>query len=602
METLREFATWFENLIWSTPLLFLVLAAGLTFSIVTKVVQWRVLTHGLDCIRGRYDNPADTGHISHFQALSAALSATIGLGNIAGVAIAVQLGGPGAVFWMWVVGFFGMALKFAECTLSVMHRDVRDVPDPSAPALTEADAEAHTLEYKGEPPPEPGAREMGRGEVRGGPMWYIWKGIAEPMRRKGNPFWVVFGALSVVYAAVIAVASFGGGNIYQGWNVGSIMESNFGVSRMVTGSVLAIAVAMVIIGGIRRIGQVASKLVPFMCVVYVGGALVILGAHVTEIPELLSLIVSHAFSPAEAGGAFAGVGVWMAFVWGMKRAVFSNEAGQGSAAIAHAAARTEEPIREGVVAGMGPFIDTLIICTMTALVLLATGVWNRPPAGQVAEIHADHVVVALNGELSESEQASYAREMWDGANMFVYVEQPQAAEAVKLDLPLVGLGDEAADRLAQGGTINLNSTDLSEEQRARLVVGQTVHVGVPGGADLTRFAFDAVLPGFGRYMLTIAVCLFAFSTMISWSYYGEKGTEFLFGPGAILPYKFIFVVMIFMGVIQSEFAIVYNLSDALTGLTVFCNLPALLFMGPVLIRAARDYYRRLDSGQMPKYR
>lgn len=601
MDALKQFATWFDGIIWSTPLFFLILAAGLTYSIVTKFVQWRVMTHGLDCIRGKYDNPDDTGQISHFQALSAALSATIGLGNIAGVAIAVQLGGPGAVFWMWVVGFFGMALKFAECTLSVMFRDVRDVPDPGAPALTEADAEARTLEYKGESPPDSGAKERGRGEVRGGPMWYIWKGIAEPMRKRGNPFWMVFGGLSVIYAAVITVASFGGGNIFQGWNVGNILESNFGVDRMITGAVLAIGVALVIIGGIRRIGQVASKLVPFMCVIYVGGALFILASHITDIPKLLSLIVTHAFTPAEAGGAFAGVSVWAAFVWGMKRAVFSNEAGQGSAAIAHAAAKTEEPIREGIVAGMGPFVDTLIVCTMTALVLLATGVWNRPAAGQVTEVQADHVVVTLSSELNEKQQASYAREMADGATMFVYVEQLEAKNVHKLDLTLSDMGAEAADVFAQNGQVKLSFADLAEEDRARLQVGQEVHVGVKVGADLTRFAFDSVLPGFGKYLLTIGVCLFAFSTMISWSYYGEKGTEFLFGRIAILPYKFIFVVVIYMGVTVKDFEIVYNLSDALTGLTVLCNLPALLFLGPTLVRAAMDYYRRLDAGEMRKY-
>ena len=591
MDAFKEFATWFENLIWSTPLLFLILAAGLTYSVVTKFVQWRVLTHGVDCIRGKFDNPDDTGHISHFQALSAALSATIGLGNIAGVAVAVQLGGPGAVFWMWVVGFFGMALKFAECTLSVMHRDVREVPDPSAPGSTEAGA-------------EPRAKKVGGDEVRGGPMWYIWKGIAEPMRRRGNPFWIVFGGLSVIYAAVITVASFGGGNIFQGWNVGNILESNFGVDRTITGAVLAIGVAVVIIGGIRRIGQVASKLVPLMCVIYVGGALFILASHATELPRLFGLIFSHAFSAREAGGAFAGVSVWMAFVWGMKRAVFSNEAGQGSAAIAHAAAKTEEPIREGVVAGMGPFIDTIIVCTMTALVLLATGVWNRPAAGHVTEIHDDHVVVALNSELNENQQASYAREMSDGATMFVYFEQLEAALADKLDLTLQDGGTGVAERFAQNGQVHLGFADLLPEEREeldRLEVGQAVHVGVEVGADLTRFAFDSVLPGFGKYLVTVGVCLFAFSTMISWSYYGEKGTEFLFGPTAILPYKFIFVVVIFMGVIQKDFAVVVNLSDALTGLTVFCNLPALLFLGPTLVRAAMDYYRRLDAGEMRKY-
>ena len=217
----------------------MLLGAGLLFSIVTKFVQFRILSHGVACIRGHYDRPDDTGHISHFQALSAALSATIGLGNIAGVAVALTLGGPGAVFWMWVVGLFGMTLKFVECSLAVMFRDVRDVPDPSAPALTGADAEARTLEYRGGPPPEPGVSSRGRGEVRGGPMWYIHKALVEPLRNRGNGLWVLFRVLAVAFALATVLNSFGSGNMFQGWNVSNVLEANFHVSRFLSAPIVA---------------------------------------------------------------------------------------------------------------------------------------------------------------------------------------------------------------------------------------------------------------------------------------------------------------------------------------------------------------------------
>ena len=368
MQSLEYFANNLVNWVWGPWLFFMLLGCGLLFSIRAKFVQWRIMTHGLSCIRGDFDKPGDTGHINHFQALCAALSATIGLGNIAGVAVAVSLGGPGAVFWMWVVGLFGMALKFMECTLAVMFRDVRDVPDPSAPALVEADAESRALEYPGGTAPEAGTQAQARGEVRGGPMWYIQKALVEPLRKRGSFLWFPFKVLAVMFAISAMLNSFGGGNMFQGWNVADMLSKHFSVPQYLSAVVVSALVAMVIIGGIKRIGNVASKLVPFMCVIYVGGALYVILMHAGEVPQYLAMIVKHAFTPMAETGACAGVSVWIAFSWGLVRACFSNEAGEGSAAMAHAAAKTEEPIREGVVAGIGPFVDTLIICTMSALV------------------------------------------------------------------------------------------------------------------------------------------------------------------------------------------------------------------------------------------
>jgi len=620
MSNIEAVADWLFGVVWTPYLFFLLLGCGLIFSIVTKFVQWRALTHGLDCVRGRFDRPEDTGHISHFQALCAALSATIGLGNIAGVGIAVSYGGPGAVFWMWVVGVFGMAVKFVECSLATMFRDVRDVPDPSAPALTEFDAETRTLEYAGEPPPEPGAVARGRGEVRGGPMWYIQKALVDPFRARGHWAWPLLKAMAVLYATVIAAASVCGGNMFQAWNVGDTMARE-GVPKQVTGIIIGFLVALVIIGGIRRIGKVASRLVPFMCLAYVAASLAVLGSHIEKIPSLLALIVQSAFTSMAGEGAFAGIAVYAAFQWGLRRALFSNEAGQGSAAIAHAAARTDEPIREGVVAAMGPFIDTIIICTMTALVVLSSGVWNRPPVGTIAAIDGDHVIVQLTSTEDIPERlrdAHYADLADPYADLWIIRahepgESPDRLAARTIDVPT----DPAALRTLTTCRVRLKRTvdEIAEEEGTvagqgetavspvdlGLAVGQAVHLGLDG-AQITRFAIDTLVVGAGRWIILAAVCLFAFSTMISWSYYGEKGTEYLLGAKAILPYKILYILVIYAGCTIREFKVVYDFSDAMTGLTVFCNLPACLLLLPVLIRAANDYFRRLDSGKMPRLR
>ena len=593
--------------IWSLPLFLLLLGCGLIFTVVTLFIQRRILAHGYACIRGHYDKPEDTGHINHFQALCAALSATIGLGNIGGVALAVSVGGPGAVFWMWIVGLFGMALKFMECTLAVMFRDVRDVPDPSAPALEQRDAEERTLEYEGEQPPASGARPRARGEVRGGPMWYIQKGLVEPLRNRRRSWWVLFKILAVLFAASTILNSFGSGNMFQGWNMSDVLEKNFRVPDLVSAAIVSILVALVIIGGIKRIGSVASKLVPFMCVLYVLGAACVVIMHITEVPYYLGLIVKSAFTPLAATGACAGVAVKLAFIQGLRRACFSNEAGEGSAAMAHAAARTEEPIREGVVAGIGPFVDTLIICTMTALVLLMSGTWNRAPVGTVAAVDASTARIQFASELPERFTKLYLDRMRtpkrSGSQFAIHTARGVNVEfrQVKIDIPkgVVPNEDGAEVRWQDLPGVTLNLAGVAKEDRAAIAVGQPVHLDMEG-AELTRFAFDTTLMGFGAWIVTLGVCLFGFSTMISWSYYGEKGTEYLFGPQAILPYKFIFVIFVFLGMVLEKFQWVYNFSDATVGLMVFWNLPAVLILSPHVLRAAKDYFRRLDSGQMPR--
>lgn len=606
--TLDAITKTMADTMWSLPLFLLLLGCGLIFSVVTKFVQWRILTHGYGCIRGHYDKPGDTGHINHFQALCAALSATIGLGNIGGVALAISVGGPGAVFWMWLVGLFGMALKFMECTLAVMFRDVRDVPDRSAPALEQQDAEQRTLDYTGQTTPPPGTPPHARGEVRGGPMWYIQKGLVEPLRHRGNGFWVLFKVLAVLFAASTILNSFGSGNMFQGWNMSDVLEKNFHVPDVLSAAIVSILVALVIIGGIKRIGNVAAKLVPFMCVLYVLGALYVIVLHLTELPYYLALIVKAAFTPTAATGAFAGSVFWIVFVQGLRRACFSNEAGEGSAAMAHAAAKTEEPIREGVVAGIGPFVDTLIICTMTALVLLMSGTWNRAPVGTVTALDETGAQIEFTDAPPERFAALYLDRLRDpgrsGSQFAIHTARGAGVEAkqVKLDVPKgivpEGIGPEDWEALPP---VTLDLAPVRDEDRAKLAVGQPVHIDMEG-AELTRFAFDTTLLGFGAWVVTLGVCLFGFSTMISWSYYGEKGAEYLFGPRAILLYKFVFVIFVFLGMVLKKFQWVYNFSDAAVALMVLWNLPAVLLLSPHVLRAARGYFHRLDSAQMPRLR
>ncbi|HNO77116.1 MAG TPA: amino acid carrier protein [Phycisphaerae bacterium] len=620
IEGLSALAVKIGDAIWGLPLFLLLLGCGILFSVLSKFVQFRVLTHGIAVIRGKYDKPEDAGQINHFQALCAALSATIGLGNIAGVATAVSLGGPGAIFWMWVVGFFGMAIKFFECGLATMFRDEKDEPDPGAPAYIDDDIESHSLDYSDHPHANSATKPASRGEVSGGPMWYVQKALAEPAKERGQSgLYVLFRGLAILFAAVTFVASFGGGNSYQSWNVAELMETQWGISRSLTGAVTAILVSMVIIGGIKRIGAVAGKLVPMMCVIYVLGALYIIGSNLADVPQMLALIVKSAFGLAPAGGAFLGSTIAIAFQQGLRRALFSNEAGQGSAAIAHAAAKTDEPIREGVVAGIGPFIDTIIICTMTALVIMFSGVYNRPEVGVVRAVDGDRIYVEVNDDVPAKLQQVYRSEIREQSeesagkarkgkelNIWMSVEQDQGREPKRANADILAVGGAPSENWLGATEIVLSANDDTLElpdglEVSAIVPGLPVHLKLDG-SSMTRAAFDTGIFGFGKWMVTAGVLLFAFSTMISWSYYGEKGAEFLFGRGFVLPYKFMFVTVIFLGCVVQEFKIVYNMGDALAGAMVFVNLPAVLILMPRYLRAARDYFGRLDRGEMHRNR
>lgn len=447
------------------------IVGGIFFTIRFGLVNLRLFGHSIQVIRGKYDNPDDEGEISHFQALTSALSATVGLGNIAGVAVAIGLGGPGAVFWMWFIAFFGMSTKFSSCSLAQLYRRIKK-----------------------------------DGSVLGGPMIYLQDGIKELY-----PSLAWLGKIFAVLFAVFTIgASFGGGNMFQSnqsFSVikGQIWEADAIVPEAVPwifGITLAFLTGLVLLGGIKRIGSVTSKLVPAMCGFYCIVCLIIILMNVDEVPVMFASIFTEAFNGPALFGGFLGV-----LAMGAQRAAFSNEAGLGSAAIAHAAAKTDEPVREGVVAMIGPFIDTIVVCTMTALAILITSA------------HLDKTGVP-------------------------YAEMQ--------------------------------------------------------GVEITARAFES-LGGAVPLVLCVAVFIFAYSTIISWSYYGEKATEYLFGEGAIMPYRLIYVFVVILGPVLS-LGNVLGFSDMMLFSMAFPNIIGMIMLSPIVARKLKQYVKRLKAGEMKEYK
>jgi AGCS family alanine or glycine:cation symporter len=554
METFNNWMVALNDFLWANWVLYIVLATGILFTIWSRFGQGTALTHGWKVIRGQYDDPADPGAINHFQALSAALSATVGLGNIGGVALAIALGGPGAVFWMWIVGAVGMALKMTEVTLAMLYRNTDDPDNP-----------------------------------HGGPMWVARQGIA-----RLNPKLAWLGSLiGGIFCITLLISTITGGNMFQAWNVGEITESYFGIPSVFTGIVLAIVVGLVIIGGIKRIGNVAGHLVPVMMALYIIGGLYVLAMNIVHIPDIFVLIFQSAFSPSEASGAFIGGTAGYAFLFGMKRALFSNEAGQGSSPIAHSAAKTDEPVREGVVAGLEPFIDTIIVCTFTALVILSTGIWNRGPDATYAVL--PEVVQVSDGvwTIETRKPPVLGKDQWlEGDPVYTIV----AAHANKSS------GNErhrvsGVVHIVDGQTIIEWGTLESPVQPA--LVDPGIYANYVG-ATLTAKAFDTAAPGLGKWLVTIAAWLFAVSTMISWSYYGEQGMVYLAGEKSVLPYKIVYcalIVVATMGLLKTD-AELDNLTGIGTGVMLFANIPIMLLFGGQAMRAYHNYVGRLRAGQM----
>lgn len=544
-----------NNVLLSAPVLMAMLAIGLLFSVWTKFCQYRSLTHGVALVAGKgIDTSHGDGALTHFQALTAAMSGTVGLGAIAGMAIAVDFGGPGAMFWMWVVGLVGMALKTSEVTLSLLYRDTREPGNP-----------------------------------HGGAMYVARDGLGQMFDKMGQPGLKPFGRfVGGAFCVALLLFAFTGGNMFQTWSVADTTREYFGVPTWVTGVILATLAGIVILGGIKRIGNVTKTLVPFKCGVYVIAGVYVILHNADQLPTLFRLIFEGAFSHTDGVGAFAGGTLGTAFMWGMKRALFSSEAGLGTAPIAHAAVKTPEPVTEGVVAGLEPFIDTIFVCTVTGLVVLSTGIWNRAPAAvwqtppAMVETAAGHWQPDL---ATIPQQSGPSHEDWKpGAPLFVMVE----ADGKRQRLYGV-LGDDAAA---------VRWMPLETAQAPR-VLDTGVYADYRG-STLVAKGFDSVHPGLGRWLITIAVRVFGLSCIISYGYYGEQGVIYLFGAGAVQPYRVLWCVA--AAVATFGFIKTSGQLDAIStvglGFMYLINLPLLLILGKRAMQAYHDYFRRLARGEI----
>lgn len=455
LETIEQLTGQFVEIVWGVPLVLALVGSGIFFTIYFGFPQLRFFKHAIEIISGKYDDPKDKGEISHFQALCSALSATVGLGNIAGVAVAVSLGGPGAVFWLWVAGFIGMCTKFTEVTLSVKYRDIED-----------------------------------NGTVHGGPMFVIKNALSKN-----------FYPVAWIYAFFVILSSFGAGNMFQSNQMSSVLKSSAGIPEWASGLIFCFGASLILIGGIKRIGKVTEKLVPIMVGVYFIGALIIVFSLYENVPAMFMQIFSGAFTGTAAIGGFAGAAFKDVIIMGIRRATFSNEAGMGSSAMAHSAARST-PIQEGIVALLEPFIDTIVVCTITALAVLLTGAWSQP--------------------------------------------------------------------------------------------------GI-AGSEMTAVAFETIMGPVGRWIVTLTVTLFAFSTIISWSYYGEQGVTFIAGSKYIPHYRWVFIGFIFIGSI-AQLHVVLNISDAVYGLLALPNLFACYMLLPKVKEALNEYQGKRERGEVKAFK
>lgn len=582
----QDIIEFLNNLVWTYGIpvgggqqipwvVLLLLGAGIYFTIRLAFVQIRQFGHGVAVTTGKYDDPDDPGDVSHFQALTTALSATVGTGNIAGAALAIHFGGPGAVFWMWITGILGMATKFSEVTLAQYFRNVEEP--------TEAEKGTWQQTWKG--------------TIAGGPMFYIEKGLGKNWK-----------PLAAFFAVMLMITSFLTGNAVQANVVADVVNTEFGVALWITGLVLASAIGVVILGGVRSIGRVTSILVPVMAAIYVIAALVILAFNYTEVLPTFGSIFANAFSPT-AGVAGTGAGALIfTFTYGVQRGLFSNEAGQGSAPIAHSAAKTEEPVSEGVVALLEPFIDTICIVTLTCLAILVTGSWGDPVPTQF-ELNSGQISFRVENEggiFSEVDRPEELR-IEEG-----YQEEFRVGEETRSidpdEDPQFAWREAVVERFY---TECLNDcedeSDLQEPFTGTYLPGENVAVaedgteyeilygqGVRSSAPLTQLAFKrglSPLGDWGGLVVVFSVILFAFSTSISWSYYGDRCAYYLFGGQSLLPYKTVFLIMNFTGAVTAVTTI-WTIGDIALGIVIVPNLIAVIFLTDTLKEISDDYFER----------
>jgi AGCS family alanine or glycine:cation symporter len=535
---------------WWFP--YVLLGTGLFFTIYLKFPQVRYFKHAWKVVTGKYDKADAPGDTTHFRALTTALSGTVGTGNIGGVAFALFLGGPAALFWMWATAFFGMTTKFVEVTLSHKYRD--KTPD---------------------------------GTMAGGPMYYMDKRL--------NMKW-----LAVAFAIATVISSFGTGNLPQSNSIATSIEATFGFDPLIVGSVLGILLALVILGGITRIAAVTSKIVPLMALIYIVGAFTVIFANIENVGPAFVSVFSDVFTGSAATGGFLGATIAYAFNRGVNRGLFSNEAGQGSAPIAHAAAKTDEPVAEGMVSILEPFIDTIIICTITGLVILSSGVWKEKHINTFDR--TDMYILA--GDYMESNES-------DRQTLYTYINDVEGHGVKQFTGEIQVVNGKAVSKgftifnarsFADNVVFSLGDPDDIYTGTLKVVDGSLLknNIIVRGeslihSASLTALAFTKGFFGeSGKYIVSIGLLLFAFSTAIAWSYYGDRAMTYLLGPRSVMPYRVVYVAG-FVWAAVSDTTLVWTLSAVAIVVMTLPNLFGIFLLRKEMKESVDEYWVKFNK-------
>ncbi|RDV26142.1 amino acid carrier protein [Alteromonas aestuariivivens] len=552
MEALYNFLVSLDGMLGGAPWFpFVLLGVGLFFTIYLKFPQIRYFKHAWQVVTGKFDHKGDPGDTTHFRALTTALSGTVGTGNISGVAFAIFLGGPAALFWMWATAFLGMTTKFVEVTLSHKYR-----------VQTED------------------------GTMAGGPMYY--------MDRRLNMKW-----LAVAFAVATVISSFGTGNLPQSNGIATSIEATFGFDPLIVGSVLGILLALVILGGIQRIAAFTAKVVPLMAVIYLIGALGVIFANLENIGPSFAAVIGDAFSGSAAAGGFLGASLAYAFNRGVNRGLFSNEAGQGSAPIAHAAAKTKEPASEGMVSLLEPFIDTILICTVTGLVILSSGVWKE----KHQNVFDRSDMLFVSGHYDDSKQQDvenlykYINDIDDsGITPFSGTIQVVNGTAVSDGFTLINARSVAEDVTYSLGNEDPFTGTLKIEKGKPVKENLEISgKSLVHSAALTTIAFTRGFFGdFGQYIVSIGLMLFAFSTAIAWSYYGDRAMTYLLGPRSVMPYRVIYVAG-FVWASFSDTTLVWALSAVAIVVMTLPNLFGIVLLSKEMKQTVNDYWAKVNK-------
>ncbi|MFC2116085.1 alanine/glycine:cation symporter family protein [Bacteroidota bacterium] len=554
MEKIQNFLVNLDTYIGGHPwFVILLLGTGIFFTIYLKFPQFRYFRHAVRVVRGKFDKAEDIGDASHFQALSTALSGTVGTGNIAGVALAIHLGGPAALFWMLVTAMFGMTTKFVEVTISHKYREF---------------ARENELSF------------------------FDLRNKRLNITRKNGKIIKVGAWLGGFFAVATILSSFGTGSLPQINSISGSMFRTFGLDERLTGAVLAVLLGLVIIGGIKRIAKVTSRLVPAMAIIYFVGAILVIGTNYENIIPSLIAIFRDAFTGTAAVGGFLGASFAFAVNRGVNRGLFSNEAGQGSAPIAHSAARAHEPVSEGLVAILEPFIDTIIICSLTGMALLSSGVWNEKIDNQFQQ--ADMVFLdGIYDDTNPDDREKLNNHLLDKEPLKLYSGRLSIQEGRIADqVTLINARSVAEDvnLLKNGeiytGDVLIESGRLQDELGEYLVKGRSLMHSAP----LTTEAFSrSVMGGGGKYIVSIGLLLFAFSTAISWSYYGGRAVTYLFGEKYVIYYRLFYVVAFFFAAF-TDTTIVWAVSYITIAIMTIPNLIGILILSPEIKRTINKYW------------